>query len=186
MIIEALDLAFSAHKDQKRKISGAPYIVHILDVMNFLIEENADEEVVVAGILHDILEDTAVPATVIKEKFGERVLALVQFCSEEGITKDTPNTVLKKTWQERKQESLKKTRKGSDEEVLLKLADKLANLSSLYDDILIYGDKVWSYFHSGKEEQEKLYRAMGLIFKKKFPKSRLVILYEQRLKEVFG
>lgn len=69
-----------------------PYVVHPFEVAAILMEEGAAEEAVAAGLLHDTVEDTAVTAADIREKFGPRVEALVLACSEE---KDLP-------WEERK------------------------------------------------------------------------------------
>ena len=77
----AIDFATQAHEGQKRK-SGEPYIIHPLAVMNILREWGMDEDTVIAGVLHDTVEDTGVTLDEIKEKFGETVAFLV-----DGVTK---------------------------------------------------------------------------------------------------
>lgn len=100
MIHEAIYFAAKAHDGQKRKGTAMPYVVHPFEVAAILMEEGAAEEVVAAGLLHDTVEDTAVTAADIREKFGPRVEALVLACSEE---KDLP-------WEERKGRMLARVR----------------------------------------------------------------------------
>lgn len=58
MLNKAIDIATRAHSGQVRKVSGLPYIVHPLDVMNILINEGVtDEEILSAAVLHDVIED---------------------------------------------------------------------------------------------------------------------------------
>lgn len=78
---EAFSLAKSAHMGQFR-LSGEPYISHPLAVASILGMLNLDHETVIAGLLHDVVEDTAIGNDVIAEKFGESVAAIV-----DGVTK---------------------------------------------------------------------------------------------------
>ena len=89
-IKKALDFAFEAHKEGKRKGTDVPYIVHLHDVMKFLMYEEAPEHVVIAGILHDVLEDTDKTKEDLAQ-FGDEVLKLIEFCSEKGNTIDATN-----------------------------------------------------------------------------------------------
>ncbi len=78
---KAFIFAQNAHKDQKRK-SGEPYIVHPVEVAKILINLGMEETVVIAGLLHDVLEDTNINREMIEKEFGKDVLSLV-----EAITK---------------------------------------------------------------------------------------------------
>ncbi|MCR5465548.1 MAG: bifunctional (p)ppGpp synthetase/guanosine-3',5'-bis(diphosphate) 3'-pyrophosphohydrolase [Lachnospiraceae bacterium] len=80
---KAYELAKSAHGDQRRK-SGEPYIIHPLSVAIILAELEMDKETIIAGILHDVVEDTGVTDEQIEEEFGNEVASLV-----DGVTKLT-------------------------------------------------------------------------------------------------
>ncbi|MBR5667646.1 MAG: bifunctional (p)ppGpp synthetase/guanosine-3',5'-bis(diphosphate) 3'-pyrophosphohydrolase [Lachnospiraceae bacterium] len=80
---KAYELAKSAHGDQRRK-SGEPYIIHPLSVAIILAELEMDKETIIAGILHDVVEDTSVTDEQIAEEFGSEVASLV-----DGVTKLT-------------------------------------------------------------------------------------------------
>ena len=57
-VFHAIELAARAHRGQVRKGSGVPYLIHPLNVAKLLIQEGCEEEVVVAGLMHDTVEDT--------------------------------------------------------------------------------------------------------------------------------
>ena len=83
MIEKAYRVADEAHKGQKRK-SGEPYIMHPLNVAIILAELELDKETIVAGILHDVLEDTVMTDEEMEREFSSEILLLVQ-----GVTKLT-------------------------------------------------------------------------------------------------
>lgn len=81
MVEKAFSLAENAHKEQKRK-SGEPYIIHPLKVAYILAELELDMESIVAGILHDMIEDTEYSYEDISNLFSEEIAVLV-----DGVTK---------------------------------------------------------------------------------------------------
>ena len=83
IIEKAYKLADDAHKDQKRR-SGEPYIIHPLSVAIILAEFELDKETIIAGILHDVVEDTVFTLEEITQMFGAEVALLV-----DGVTKLT-------------------------------------------------------------------------------------------------
>ena len=125
MIQLAFEFAQKAHADQKRK-NGEPYIQHSLRTAFVLTQIKADLETVVAGLLHDIPEDTEYTLADIEKNFGEEVADLV-----EGITKLSK---IKYRGIERYSESLRKMFLAMAKDlrvILIKFADRLHNLRTL-------------------------------------------------------
>ncbi|MBW6517316.1 MAG: HD domain-containing protein [ANME-2 cluster archaeon] len=81
-IVEAFNFAYNAHKNTCQKSSTIPYIVHPLDVASTLMKNNAPEHVVIAGLLHDVVEDEDYTLSDIRDAFGEAVATLVDGASE--------------------------------------------------------------------------------------------------------
>ena len=97
MVEKAIVFAAKAHDHQKRKGTDIPYITHPFAVGMLLQKEKCSEEVIVAGILHDTLEDTETTFEDLTEMFGLRVANLVQAASEKD--KSLP-------WEVRKQQTI--------------------------------------------------------------------------------
>ena len=77
LIEKAYRVATDAHKDQLRK-SGEPYIIHPLSTATILADLEMDKETIAAGILHDVIEDTALTEEQMKAEFGEEITLLVK------------------------------------------------------------------------------------------------------------
>ncbi len=133
MIAKAYKLAEEAHKEQFRK-SGEPYIIHPLNVAIILAELELDKETIVAGILHDVVEDTIMTEADLIKEFGEDVALLV-----DGVTKlekiplsaggDQPDAKL-----EMQAENLRKMFLAMAKDIrviMIKLADRLHNMRTL-------------------------------------------------------
>jgi DNA-directed RNA polymerase subunit RPC12/RpoP len=140
-IHNAIIFAAKKHEGQKRKGTDIPYIVHPFEVMQILTENGCDKKVVIAGILHDTLEDTQTSPDEIRSEFGRRVLEIVQSESEDKS----------KSWKERKQATILHMSSASFESKLVCCADKLSNLRSIYADQKAIGEKVWERFNAKKE-----------------------------------
>ncbi len=126
LLKKAYVFAARAHKGQIRR-SGEPYLSHPLEVANILADMKMDTTTLVAGILHDVLEDTEVTAPEIEETFGKEAALLI-----EGITKISLVEV--SSPESRKAESIRKIILAMTDDVrviFIKLADRIHNLKTL-------------------------------------------------------
>ena len=151
MIDLAIEVAAKAHKNQFRKGTDIPYITHPLAVRIILARAGCTDKVIVAGILHDTLEDTALTFRELTDTFGEKVADIVQGASE-------PNKTL--PWEDRKAHTLQFLKTAPPEVILVTCADKLHNIRTTTVEHNRIGDEVWSRFSRGKKEQEWYYRGL--------------------------
>lgn len=155
-IQKAIIFATLKHKEQKRKGTDIPYIVHPVEVMQILTSLNCNENIIIAGLLHDTLEDTSTTTEEIKNTFGEKVLDIVKSESEDKS----------KTWKERKQATIDHLENASTEIKLVCFADKLSNIKSIYRDKLELGEKIFERFNASKENIKWYYEELGKVFEK--------------------
>lgn len=159
MLNEAIRFAVEAHAGQLRKGSDLPYVVHAMEVLSILAAISGDIELLMAGVLHDCIEDGLLPdgkggkrpvtREDIEAKFGERTADLVAAHSEE---KDMP-------WEDRKTRALQELEEADDDLQNLVLADKLSNMRAIARDFLTCKDELWKRFHAPKEKQSWYYSA---------------------------
>jgi len=126
LILKAFKLAEKYHKNQKRA-SGRPYIEHLLEIAYDLHKWRRDYEVICAGILHDIVEDTEIKLQYIKKHFGKRVAMLVDGASWIRKRKDGK---LKKDWPATYKKFCEIAKKDENM-VLVKVADAKSNISEM-------------------------------------------------------
>ena len=152
-IERALRWAAVNHDGQTRRGSGAPYVQHVFGVALVLDRLGFPEDVVIAGLLHDVVEDTAASLDEIRAIFGESVVALVAHCTE--VKQDEAGRT--RPWIDRKRDHLEALANAPVEARAVILADKLHNLVSIAYD-LREGLAIWSYFHAEREQVVWYYR----------------------------
>jgi (p)ppGpp synthase/HD superfamily hydrolase len=148
----ALHLAAEVHAHQWRKGTSVPYISHPLAVAALVLEHGGDEDLAIAALLHDAVED-ADPAVGgervlarVEAEFGERVAEVVLGCSDTTVQPKPP-------WRERKERYLEHLRVAGPDTLVVSAADKLHNLRTLIEDLRREGPRVWSRFNAGEAQQ---------------------------------
>jgi len=143
---EALLYAARLHAAQQRKVTGAPYVGHLLRVTGIVLEHGADEDEAIAALLHDAVEDQGGAATreAIRSRFGPRVAEIVDGCTDAEHTPKPP-------WRKRKEAYLARLAGASSSVRLIAAADKLDNARSLVEAHRTVGAAVWDRFRGGRD-----------------------------------
>jgi (p)ppGpp synthase/HD superfamily hydrolase len=144
---QAFEYAFQLHAHQLRKGGSIPYFSHLMGVAALVLEDGGDEDTAIAALLHDAIEDQGgAPIRLeIQQRFGDRVLHIVDACTES-------DQVPKPPWKQRKERSLEQLRQAPVEAQRVMLADKLHNLRSIWADSQRFGDRVWERFNANRTD----------------------------------
>jgi (p)ppGpp synthase/HD superfamily hydrolase len=178
-LFDAIEFAAEAHRMQLRKGTNLPYIVHPLRVATILLENDCCDATVIAGILHDTVEDTSVKLPKISDRFGEDVVRIVKGVSEDKSL----------SWEERKAHTIESMKTAPMDVLLVTCADKLDNIQSIRDDLALNGEQVWKKFNRPKQQQEKYYRGLAEVLVRRAdgePSSRLFHRLRREVDELFG
>jgi len=160
---DAIILATNAHKDQVGKLTKRPYVFHPIQVASIISSITDDEDLITAGVLHDVVEDAGISPEQIRKQFGERVCNLV-ISETENKHKELSAEA---SWEIRKRESLEELKNANDIGVkILWLSDKLANARSIYAAYLKEGNQVWTHFHQKDPKMHKWYYESVLAYTK--------------------
>lgn len=143
-IERAIAFATESHAGQRRKGSDTPYILHPLRVGLALDELGFPGEVVTAGVLHDVVEDTAATLAQIEDAFGVGIAELVAAVTEPD--KRMP-------WQQRKDAMLARIESMPLGAAAVKAADTWDNARSIAADHARVGEELWGRFSAGRERQ---------------------------------
>ena len=159
---EALLFASGLHRQQVRKgTGGTPYISHLLAVCALVLENGADEDEVIAALLHDAAEDQGGEATVVEiaSRFGKRVASIVSGCSDTLERPKPPAHQRKEAYLARLDDA------GTPRSVLLvAAADRLHNLRSTLADHRSAGELLWERFKLSPAEQFWYHQSASDIF----------------------
>lgn len=147
----AMQFAMAAHKGQSRKGTDTPYILHPIETLQILASMEADTNLMAAGLLHDTLEDTKATLLDIYENFGVDIAALVN-----GHTEDK-----RQIWYMRKLLTVTELPHENIRAKMLAMADKVANLRSLYRDYKQVGEELWKRFNAPKHMQAWYYSRLN-------------------------
>src|SRR3974390_3685313 len=123
--MRAFQFAGKKPSGQTRKASTIPYIAHVMGVASLVLEAGGDEDLAIAALLHDVVEDCG-GAPMLKEvrrRFGNRVARIVDGCTD-------ADTYPKPPWHERKEKYIQHLRTADADTRLVSAADKLNNVRS--------------------------------------------------------
>jgi len=143
---KALLFAKRKHDGQTRKSTTVPYIAHLLGVASLVLEAGGDEDLTIAALLHDVVEDCG-GAPMLKEvrrRFGKRVAHVVDGCTDTDVNPKPP-------WRQRKEDYLKQLRAADADVRLVSAADKLHNARSILADYRDTGEAVWERFQGKRD-----------------------------------
>ncbi len=155
LIEKAARIAIVAHADQKRKSDGFPYIVHPFMVAIKLLKYQFSDEIIAAGLIHDVLEDTDFSEEQIEQELGKDVLEITKTVTEDKSLE----------WEDRKKKYAQAVKNGSSAAKAVSIADKIHNLENLIFTYNQIGSKVWEKFNRGKDTKIKNEEEMLKMFK---------------------
>lgn len=146
---DAMGFALERHRDQARKGTDIPYMAHLLQVAGIVLEAGGDEDQAIAGLLHDAVEDAPAGEAdavrgVIAARFGDRVLELVEACTDADTRPKPP-------WRARKEAYLRHLPDAPPAALLVSSVDKLHNARAILRDLRTLGEALWDRFAGGKE-----------------------------------
>ena len=183
LVSEAIVFSTMAHDGMRRRKSDAPYILHPMEVGAIVGTMTDNQEVIAAGVLHDVVEDAGITIEEIGEKFGARVMELV--ASETENKREELSA--EETWLVRKEESLEKLRTTNDIEVMrLWIGDKLSNIRAIYRDFLIEGNAIWDKFHQSDVNIQAWYYRSIMKYTERLSDTLAWSEYKTLVEKIFG
>ncbi len=166
----ALALAATAHREQLRKGSKVPYIIHPFHAAMILLRYQFPEDAIIAAVLHDVVEDTDISLAQIEAEFGGKVAQTVDQVSEKkvaaspgGATGSKPGEKL--PWRVRKQEQLDRLSQADMLAAAVKSADALHNCHAMLRDLQEHGASLWDRFRGSHADQLWYYTSLAALLR---------------------
>ncbi len=160
-IEQALRASAILHKDQVRKGEVPyPYVTHTFAVALIIADYTDKEDLIVAALLHDTLEDTDYTREELNEDFGPVITAIV-----ESVT--NPPTQQGESWVETKKRYLKKLKDASNEALIVAAADKIHNMRTMVEAYYDKEDELLADFGGSLSERLMMYQEISNIFNRK-------------------
>lgn len=156
--------AAEQHDGQTRKQTMVPYLSHLMAVAGLVLEAGGDEDLAIAALLHDVVEDCGGMPRLreIRKQFGPRVAKIVEGCTDAFV-------VPKPEWLKRKKDYLREVKHADVETRLVSASDKLHNVRTILADYRHEGEAVWSRFTGKKKGTLWYYRALSDEYQRRSP-----------------
>lgn len=175
LLQDALSYAVEKHAGQTRKGKDVPYAVHPIAVGRILHDHGFANEVVAAGFLHDVTEDTDATLADVEHRFGPEVARLVDGASEHDK---------EASWEERKQHTLDYLEDAPLDACYVKAADKIDNVRSMRIEYEDTGEELWDKFNRGYDDQTWYHRSVLDVLDDRFDTPQERGLYDELREEV--
>jgi (p)ppGpp synthase/HD superfamily hydrolase len=160
----AFRYAAEKHTGQTRKQTAVPYLSHLMAVASLVLEAGGDEDMAIAALLHDVVEDCGGLPRLreVRRQFGPRVAKIVEGCTD-SFGDPKPE------WMERKKNYLRELKDADVETRLVSASDKLHNVRTILTDYRKDGDDVWTRFSGKKDGTLWYYRALSDEYQRRKP-----------------
>ena len=160
----AFRYAAEKHAGQTRKQTAVPYLSHLMAVASLVLEAGGDEDMAMAALLHDVVEDCGGMPRLreVRKQFGSRVAKIVEGCTDAFVEP-------KPEWLERKKKYLREVKHADVETRLVSAADKLHNVRTILADYRQDGESVWKRFSGKKDGTLWYYRALSDEYRRRNP-----------------
>jgi (p)ppGpp synthase/HD superfamily hydrolase len=160
----AFRYAAEKHAGQTRKQTAVPYLSHLMAVASLVLEAGGDEDMAIAALLHDVVEDCGGMPRLreVRQQFGARVAKIVEGCTD-SFGEPKPE------WIERKKDYLREVKHADVETRLVSASDKLHNVRTILADYRQHGEVIWTRFSGKKEGTLWYYRALSNEYQRRRP-----------------
>ncbi|MFY9842105.1 MAG: HD domain-containing protein [Terriglobales bacterium] len=161
---DAFRYAAEKHAGQTRKQTTVPYLSHLMAVASLVLEAGGDEDMAIAALLHDVVEDCGGLPRLreVRKQFGPRVAKIVEGCTD-SLGEPKPE------WLERKRDYLREVKRADADTRLVSASDKLHNVRTILADYRQHGDAIWARFTGKKEGTLWYYRALSDEYRRRNP-----------------